>query len=395
MTKLKSATLICCLLGIAVAPVFAQQTTNLAGQRKNYISTGMPIILIAPDAVGSAMGDVGVASSPDAYSAHWNNAKFAFADNDFALSTTYTPWLRNLNVSDMNLLYLGGYKRINKRSTVAASLTYFSLGQIESRTAEGDENGVFNPNEYALDATYSMKVSQYVSIGATARFLRSDLTNGMTINDGSGYTQTKPANSLAADVGFYYEQPLNDGQEVALGAFISNLGAKLSYSDDETNKEFLPTNLRVGGRYSVEMDNYNALSVMLDLNKLLVPTPPLLQDGEYYGLYSDNNDYMRTSAMAGVFNSFHDAPGGMREEMQEVQISLGGEYLYKKTFAARAGYFYEHENKGGRSYATLGFGIKYNMFDFDLAYLIPTNKFSDNPLSNTVRISLTANLSGK
>lgn len=393
MNKLQRA-LTAFFLMASMPALHAQQIENFTGQNSNFISTGMPILLIAPDAIAGAMGDVGAASTPDAYSAHWNNAKFAFIENDMGLSTTYTPWLRNLNVSDMNLLYLGGYKRINDRSTVAASLTYFTLGEILSRDGEGNSQGMFNPNEFAFDLTYSMKVSDQLSIGATGRYIRSDLTNGMTINDGSGYTSTNAANSLAADVGVYYQTQIDIKQDFAAGAFISNMGAKLSYSDDDTDKEFLPANLRIGGRYTNNIDDYNKLNVMLDFNKLLVPTPPIA-DGENIisDYYSNMTEYNNTSTMSGLLQSFYDAPGGFREEIQEVQMSLGAEYWYNNTFAFRGGYFYEHANKGGRQYMTLGFGLRYNIFLFDLSYLIPTTAFGNNPLSNTLRISISLNIS--
>lgn len=393
MKKLKRALAVFFLMA-SIPALHAQQIDNFTGQNPNFISTGMPILLIAPDAIAGSMGDVGAASTPDAYSAHWNNAKFAFINDEMGLSTTYTPWLRNLNVSDMNLLYLGGYKRLSKRSTVAASLTYFTLGEILSRDGEGNSQGMFNPNEFAFDATYSMKVSDNFSIGASGRYIRSDLTNGMTINDGSGYTSTNAANSLAADVGVYYQTQIDTKQDFAAGAFISNMGAKLSYSDDDTDKEFLPANLRIGGRYTNNIDEYNKLNVMLDFNKLLVPTPPVA-DGEHIisDYYTDMTDYNNTSAMSGLLQSFYDAPGGFREEIQEVQVSLGAEYWYNNTFAFRGGYFYEHANKGGRQYMTMGFGLRYNVFLFDLSYLIPTTAFGNNPLSNTLRISISLNIS--
>lgn len=382
-------------LGFAGAAA-AQTPAGLTGQTKNYISTGMPILLIAPDAVSGAMGDVGAATMPDAYSAHWNNAKYAFIENDFGLSTTYTPWLRNLNVGDMNLLYLGGFKRLNKRSTMGLSLTYFSLGEIQSTDPEGNNKGVMNPNEFAVDGTYALQINEQLSLGATVRFIRSDLTNGQNISDGSGYVTTKPAQSLAADLGLYWEHPIDASQEVAIGAFISNLGAKMSYSDDDTKKEFLPANLRIGGRYTNKIDDYNKISLMLDVNKLLVPTPPkTIGDSTYSQYYRNMTEYYNTGVMKGVFQSFYDAPGGIGEELRELQVSAGAEYWYKNTLAARAGYFYEHGTKGGRQYATVGFGLRYNIMQVDFAYLIPTTSFSSNPLANTIRISLTVNFAKK
>lgn len=363
-----------------------QSSTN----NQNYISTGMPILLIAPDAISSGMGDVGAATTPDAYSAHWNNAKFAFIEGTMGASTTFTPWLRNLHVGDMNLLYLSGYHRLGNRGTVAASLTYFSLGDIDMRDIEGNKVTDLHPNEFAFDATYALKVTDNLSLGATGRFMRSDLTNGQTINDGSGNSETHAANSLAADVGLYYHNTIDKEQSFALGAFISNLGAKLSYSDANNNKEFLPANLRIGGHYTNQIDEYNCISILLDLNKLLVPTP-------HFRTYSIDSiqsltDYNNISPVAGALQSFSDAPGGISEELQEVQVSAGAEYWYNETFAVRAGYFFEHKNKGGRQYATIGVGLRYNIFSFDLAYLVPTAKLQTNPLSNTIRIQISMDL---
>lgn len=381
------------LLTLGLAGTTIAQNTTILGQTKNYIATGMPILLIAPDARSAGFGDAGVATSPDIYSAHWNNAKFAFIEGDFGFSTTYTPWLRNLGVGDMNLLYLGGYKRINNMSTVAASLTYFSLGEIQTTDFDGNSTGIMNPNEFALDASYALKINEDLSLGASARFIRSDLTNGQIISDGSGsHVTTKPAWSIAADLGVYWQKPLAANQELALGASISNLGAKLSYSDDDTKKDFLPANLRFGGRYTYEIDAANKISAVLDVNKLLVPTPPkTVGDSTYSNYYKDRTAYMNTSVIRGALQSFIDAPGGFAEELHEMQLSLGAEYWYKNTLAARAGYYYEHETKGGRQYATVGVGLRYNIYEFDFAYLIPTTSFSSNPLANTVRISLTVN----
>lgn len=390
----KTTILITCLLLASLSQTLYAQGDRTTGQKNNYISTGMPIILICPDAVAGAMGDVGAASNPDSYSAHWNNAKFAFIDNNMGFSTTYTPWLKNLGVGDMNLLYLSGYKSLNNRSTLAASLTFFSLGEIMGTDVEGNSVGTMNPNEFAIDATYAMKLSDELSLGATGRFLQSDLTNGQMISDGSTYVTTKPARSLAADLGLYWQHSVDKAQEIAFGAFISNMGAKLSYSDDDTKKEFLSTNLRIGARYTNEIDEHNKVSLLLDLNKLLVPTPPST-DTARNKYYHNMTEYYNTGVMRGAIQSFFDAPGGFAEELHEVQISAGGEYWYKNTLAARAGYFFEHSTKGGRQYATVGFAIKYNVITFDFSYLVPTTSFSSNPLANTIRISLTMNLAKK
>lgn len=373
------------LLAASVATQ-AQET----GQNKNYISTGMPILLIAPDAVSSGMGDVGAASTPDLYSAHWNNAKFAFVEGTMGVGLTYTPWLRNLKVGDMNLFYLSGYYRINSRSTVAAGLTYFTLGDIDNTNEFGDVLQVIHPNEYAIDASYALKINEQLSIGASGRFIRSDLTNGAQVGSDGDHYSTHAANSLAADIGLYYQGPLDESQDLALGLHISNLGAKLSYEDDNNNKEFLPANLRIGGRYTNRIDDFNEISVLVDANKLLVPTRPYTRDGVTYPTRyaKDLTEYNNIGVVAGALQSFADAPGGFNEELQEVQLSGGLEYWYARTFAVRAGYFFEHENKGGRQYATFGVGLRYNIFKIDLSYLVPTTKLSTNPLAHTIRIGL-------
>lgn len=376
---MKKLTLLTMLM--ALCATLSAQYSEI-GQEKNFISTGLPIILIAPDAIASGMGDVGAATTPDAYSAHWNNAKLAFIDGTAGAYTTYTPWLRKLKVGDMNLFYLAGYYRINDRSTAAASLTYFTLGDIDNTDIEGNKITTLHPNEFTIDASYALKLNDNLSLGATGRFLRSDLTNGQTISDGSSNTATQAANSLAADIGLYYQQAIDKTQDFALGAFISNLGAKLSYSNDDNDKEFLPTNLRLGGRYTNRIDDYNKISVMLDLNKLLVPTPPLRNDTTGWA------DYNQIGVIEGALRSFGDAPGGLQEELQEIQISAGAEYWYSETFAVRAGYFFEHANKGGRQYATVGVGIRYSYFTGDFSYLIPTTTISTNSLANTIRVSI-------
>lgn len=364
------------------------QTSELGQTKKNYISTGMPVLMIAPDAASSALGDAGVASEPDAYSSHWNNAKYAFIRNDWGISTTYTPWLKKLGVGDMHLLYLGGYKRINNRMTAAASITYFSMGDIEKRNEFGDSQGNMHPNEFAIDLTFSMKLSEHFSMGASARLNHSDLTNGADV----GNQTTKAANMIAADLGFYYERSVENAQQFALGLLISNLGGKLSYSNDDTDKEFLPANLRLGGRYTKEFDESNKLNLLLDINKLLVATPPVQKTGESDADYRQRyNDYRRMSSMESAFKALYDAPRGFSEKLQELQISAGAEYWYRNFLAVRLGYFYENDNKGGRQYLTTGVGIRYKVFAIDFSYLVPTTNFNNNPLTNTIRIGLSVN----
>ena len=365
------------------------QYNNATGQTNNYIHTGIPILQIAPDAISGALGDAGAAYEPNAYSAHWNNAKLAFAPLDMSLSTTYTPWLRKLD-SEMNFLYLGAYKRINKRSAVGASLTYFTLGKIEHTDDQGNTRGEFRPNEFVIDATYSMKLSDYMALGATARFIHDDLTQGLDVEQ----MTTKAANGLAADVGLYYQQDINKNQQIAAALTISNLGSKLSYSDDDTENEFLPANIRIGGRYTYEVDDYNKINLLLDLNKLLVPTPPLWnsEDSTWIGAYENRADYRQTSSVMGALMSLTDAPGGLSEELREISVSVGAEYWYSNAVAARLGYFYEHKTKGARQYITLGVGFRAKRLEFDFSYLVPTTSFSNNPLANTLRVSLTYNI---
>ena len=381
----------CLLLGLLMGTsnIYAQQTPDeIAGKdiSKNYISTAVPILLIAPDARSGGMGDVGVASTPDAYSSHWNSAKYAFIEDDFGMGMSYVPWLRKLGAADMNLLNLTGFKRINDRSAVAASLTYFSLGSIEFTDIDGTSKGTYKPNEFGLDVSYSMKLSENLSIGATGRYVRSDLTQGVDV----GTSTTKAGNAIAADLGMYYQSETNMFDmpgELAAGLFISNLGSKISYSDDDNEKDFLPANIRFGGRYTMDIDQYNTFSFMLDFNKLLVPTPPLYDEEGNIIAGMDNN----IGTMLGAIRSFYDSPNGFSEELQELQISVGAEYWYDKVFAVRGGYFFEHENKGGRQYLTLGGSVKYQTLVLDISYLIPTTTLQTSPLANTVRISLAMN----
>lgn len=385
----------CLLVGLLMGTsnIYAQQTPDeIAGKdiSKNYISTAVPILLIAPDARSGGMGDVGVASTPDAYSSHWNSAKYAFIEDDFGIGMSYVPWLRKLGAADMNLLNLTGFKRINDRSAVAASLTYFSLGSIEFTDIDGTSKGTYKPNEFGLDVSYSMKLSENLSIGATGRYVRSDLTQGVDV----GTSTTKAGNAIAADLGMYYQSKTNMFDmpgELAAGLFISNLGSKISYSDDDNEKDFLPANIRFGGRYTMDIDQYNTFSFMLDFNKLLVPTPPLYDEEGNIIAGMDNN----IGTMLGAIRSFYDSPNGFSEELQELQISVGAEYWYDKVFAVRGGYFFEHENKGGRQYLTLGGTVKYQTLVLDISYLIPTTTLQTSPLANTVRISLAMNFDPK
>ena len=359
----------------------------LSGKVENgnrIISTGVPLLLIAPDSRAGAMGDVGAASKPDANSIHWNAAKLSFTEKKAGLSFSYTPWLRQI-VSDIKLMYLSGYYKIDDRSTVGGSLTYFSLGSIDFFSEEGISTGTYKPNEFAFDLAYSMKLSNNLSLSLTGRYIRSDLTQGQNV----GTTQTHAANAAAADLGLYYQNKLNIdlASEYAFGLQISNLGTKISYSDN-MESSFLPANLRLGGRYTMDFDQFNNLSLMVDLNKLLVPTPPVYnEDGSIYAGMDPN-----VGILQGAIQSFYDAPNGLKEEMQEISLSVGAEYWYNKVLAVRAGYFYEAKNKGARQYLTVGAGLRYNVMGLDISYLISTSALSNNPLKNTLRIALTFDL---
>ena len=354
----------------------------LSGKVENgnrIISTGVPLLLIAPDSRAGAMGDVGAASKPDANSIHWNAAKLSFTEKKAGLSFSYTPWLRQI-VSDIKLMYLSGYYKIDDRSTVGGSLTYFSLGSIDFFSEEGISTGTYKPNEFAFDLAYSMKLSNNLSLSLTGRYIRSDLTQGQNV----GTTQTHAANAAAADLGLYYQNKLNIDlpSEYAFGLQISNLGTKISYSDN-MESSFLPANLRLGGRYTMDFDQFNNLSLMVDLNKLLVPTPPVYnEDGSIYAGMDPN-----VGILQGAIQSFYDAPNGLKEEMQEISLSVGAEYWYNKVLAVRAGYFYEAKNKGARQYLTVGAGLRYNVMGLDISYLISTSALSNNPLKNTLRIA--------
>jgi hypothetical protein len=355
-------------------------TNELLGQ-VNTITTSVPFLMIAPDARSGAMGDAGVASTPDANSLHWNPAKYAFIEKNMGVSVSYSPWLRAL-VNDINLAYISGYKRIDDNQTVAVSLLYFSLGDITFTNIVGEVTGQFKPNEFAVDAAYSRKFSENMSGGVSLRYIRSDLTCGQYVEGNPSH----PGNAIATDVSVYYQKDIEIANQqglLALGANISNIGNKISYTET-TERDFIPTNMRIGASYTSDLDEYNSLSFLFDISKLLVPTPPV-----YYSDSSDVVQYGKSpdvSLVSGMFQSFSDAPGGFKEEMHELTYSVGTEYWYNKQFAIRAGYFYEHKNKGNRKFFTVGAGLKYNVFGLDFAYLIPTDQH--NPLENTLRFSL-------
>jgi hypothetical protein len=368
-------------------------TGELGGAELNAIQTAVPFLSIAPDSRAGGMGDVGVASTPDVNSQHWNIGKYAFLDSKGGFAISYTPWLRNL-IPDINLAYLTGFFRIDEQQVISTSLRYFSLGNITFTNIDGSFAGQYNPNEFAVDAGYSRLFTDNFSGGIAFRFIRSDLTSGQATSDGQ---DTRAGISFAADLGFYYQNEVNVGSsdgEWAAGVSLTNMGTPISYTVD-ADKTPIPTNMRIGGRFSYNVDEYNTLSFHADLNKLLVPSPPVRElDTVTNELVVVRGKEAPGSTVLGMFQSFYDAPGGengsystFTEEIREIAFSLGVEYWYRNQFAVRTGYFHEHASKGNRKYFTMGVGLKLNVFALDFAYLVPTNGQS-SPLANTLRFTL-------
>jgi len=383
MTPQKHSILTILLLIVVTSTTLAQTNVpdNYIGQF-NPITTAVPFLMIAPDARGGAMGDAGVASEPDAYAMHYNPAKYAFIKKDMGVGISYSPWLRGLT-NDINLAYLSGFKRIDKTSTVAASLRYFSLGSMTFTNDQGDPTGNYNPYELAFDATYSRLLTPTLSMAVAGRYIHSDLTQGQDV----GGQHTKPGNSVAADVAIFQRLPVNFDKiegDFSWGMNISNIGTKISYSDDNTTKDFIPTNLKIGPTLTLNFDDYNQMAFMVDFNKLLVPTQSVDSAGIVIAGMDPN-----VGTMVGMIHSFYDAPGGFNEEMAEINFSVGTEYWYAQQFALRGGFFYENVNKGNRKYFTLGAGFRYNILGIDFSYLIPIE--TQNPLEHTLRFSLLIN----
>lgn len=376
-----------------ISQISAQQ---LGGKTLNPITTAVPFLLISPDSKQGALGDAGAATDPDANSTYWNGSKLAFADKKFGLALTATPWLRNL-VPDIYLYYLSGYSKINKNQAISASLRYFTLGNIQLTDAQGNSTGDFKPNEFSVDIGFAQKLSKNFSLGVASRFINSSISR-VYFNGQQG----NAASTVAVDLTMFYKSNMFDlGEKKAYatgGLAFTNLGAKIKYS---TEKNFIPMNMRLGGGLKVNLDEFNTFGIYADFNKLLVPTPPIYE-------YAKDSLGNQTTNIAidpvtgakvikkgkdpnvpvaqGIFQSFNDAPGGLKEELQEVNISGGIEYEYNKVFAVRAGYFHEPKTKGARQFFTLGIGFKYSVGSVDISYLIP--RTINNPLQNTFRISL-------
>jgi hypothetical protein len=362
------------------------QSGQKVGENYNTITTAVPFLRISPDARSGAMGDVGIATEADANSGHYNIAKVVTNKKKTGLSITYTPWLRAL-VPDINLVYVAGYKQFgeNNNQAVSGALRYFNLGTVDYRDINAVAVGEGKPREYALDAGYSRKLSSNLSLGVAGRFVHSNLASGPASTVGSNY---KAGNSGAVDIGMLYTKKFDseseEGNNLNIGAAITNLGTKMSY-DNGINRWFLPANLGVGTAYKYVIDEFNTFTTAVDFNKLLVPTPNYV-DSEGYVI---QGAYSTAPVLTGAFSSFSDAPGKGKEELSEINTSLGLEYAYQNQFFARAGYSYEAKYKGDRKFATVGLGFKYNVFTLNLSYVIQSgNNVNRNPLSNTLRFSL-------
>ncbi|MCX6325946.1 MAG: type IX secretion system outer membrane channel protein PorV [Bacteroidia bacterium] len=380
------------LLFLAALPgkteLFSQSTGEL-----NAIQTVVPFLTIAPDSRAGGIGDAGVATSPDVYSMHWNPSKFAFIEGEGGVGISYSPWLRNL-VPDINIAYLTGYKRLDRKQVISASLLYSSLGYVDFTDEFGVLERTFNPNEFALDAAYSRLFTDNLSGGIAFRFIYSNLTGGSF----SGGVATKPGISFAADISGYYQKNINlfsKEAQLGFGLNFSNIGAKMSYSDSQTS-DFIPMNMRLGTSCTVNLDTYNKITLTIDLNKLLVPTTPI-----YFkiGDINESGDTVRSAineikagkdpnvaVPVAIFQSFFDAPGGFKEELHEITYSYGVEYWYNNQFAIRGGYFHENETKGNRKYFTAGAGFRLKIFTLDFSYLMPLAQ--NHPLARTLRFSI-------
>ena len=405
----KKTSLLVLIVLLVGSQVQAQSISQLSGKELNTITTAVPFLQIAPDSRGGAMGDVGCATSADINSQAYNPAKYVFNKNTFGISVSYSPWLRNL-VSDINLLYLSTYWRMTEMDAIAFSLRYFSLGDIQFTDDMGNPTMQENPNEFALDFTYSRKLIDELSIALTPRFIYSNLTAGQYV----GGQETRPGLAGAADLSLFYEQELKakklESSILRAGFCISNMGNKMSYSSGTLRRDFLPTNLKIGLGYEMGFDEYNKLAITGEVNKLLVPTNPVYQTDSITGriIYDQYNNPVilsgrdpDVSVPQGMIQSFYDAPGighnGVNasvfaEEMAEIIWALGAEYSYRDLFFVRLGYFHESKYKGNRQFLSMGVGLKYNVFNIDVSYLFTTNG-QTHPLANTLRFTLSFDFS--
>lgn len=379
---------------IILAVLLVQLSLQASAQEKkdlfNPVNYAVVSQTIAPDARGGGLGDVGAATDPDVNSQYWNPAKYPFCISRAGVALNFTPWLRSL-VNDMNLAYLAGYYRIGDHSAVSSSLRYFNLGKVYTsyEGAESGEGTTINPYEMSLDVAYSLMLSETFSLSAALRWIYSDMRFDEREDN-------SPASAFAADIAAYYQNYINIGQrecQLGIGLNISNIGSKIKFSGNEYS-EFLPANLRLGASLMIPIDEYNRLTIAADANKLLVPTVPKQEEGEDNSEYEDrvHREYDDISAIRGIFKSFGDAPGGFKEELQEIYYGVGAEYTYNDKFSLRAGYHHEAENKGNRKYFTVGAGFKMSVFQLDAGYVVATAK--SNPLDQTLRFSLTFDMDG-
>lgn len=373
---LKLTALICITAG---STNFAQAQSGTGVRNPSVVTTAVPFLRISPDARSGGMGDVGIATSPDANSAFWNIAKTPFATAKSAASVTYTPWLNDLDLKDVYLASAAGYYKLDESQALSLGFRYFSLGSIQFTDGNGNTIGNGRPREYAIDAGYSRKVGAKSGLGVAIRYISSDLANGFSGSTAGG--NYKKGSSVAGDLHFYHQGLNEAGAGFNWGVTLSNLGGKIGYTSDDNQKDFIPANLGLGGAYTKTFDADNKITFAVDLNKLLVPTPPDLGDSAGVA------DYRSKGVVSSWFSSFGDTDGS--EEIKEVTASLGAEYWYKNQFAFRAGYFYENKDKGNRKYFTVGAGLKYNTIGLNFAYLLPSGTgINRNPLSNTLRFSL-------
>lgn len=390
----KVVSVLTAILILTQVQVFAQNDEghNPLGQTLNAITTAVPFLSIAPDSRAGAMGDIGCATSADGNSQSYNPAKYAFSENAFGFTVSYSPWLRHL-VNDINLAYLAGYWRITDMDAIGASLRYFSLGSIDFMDEYGKFISSQNPNEFAIDFTYSRKLIDELSIAITPRFIYSNLTAGQFV-DGQ---ETRAGLAGAADLSLFYEQDFDakglNNSTLRAGLCISNMGNKMSYSSGTLRRDFLPTNLKLGIGYEMDFDGYNKLALNGEINKLLVPTNPIYLTDDNGIVYDDAGNPViafgkdpDVSVPQGMIQSFYDAPGGFKEEMQEIMWALGAEYSYRNLFFVRLGYFHESQYKGNRQFLSVGAGIKYSVFGIDVSYLVATKQY--HPLANTLRFTL-------
>lgn len=379
-TPMKKSSIAIILLSVALLATPRLYSQTSSGEL-NAIQTVVPFLTIAPDSRAGAMGDAGVATSPDIYSMHWNPAKFAFIDGKAGAGISYSPWLRNL-VPDINIAYLSGYYRIDQKQVVSGSLIYSSLGDVDFTNDYGDLERTFKPNEWSFDAAYSRMFTDNLSGGVAFRFIYSNLTGGFY----SGGEATKAGISFAADISAYYHKDItlfSRDALMAFGANFSNIGSKMNYSDSKTS-DFIPMNMRLGTAFTVDLDQYNKISLTLDINKLLVPTPPYYSTTKPDSIIAGRDPDV--AVPVAIFQSFIDAPDGFMEELHEITYSAGAEYLYNNQFALRAGYFHENQTKGNRKYFTAGAGFKLRGFTLDFSYLMPL--VQNHPLARTLRFSL-------